>query len=540
VTRASRKPPRRGPLAWLLALLVGVAPSVARAASDDLAPSPAAAEMLKAMAEKGVISKEEYEDIYRRQAIYETEQREQERIPGWMRDWTVGGDARFRLERIDAGDLQLEEVLGGAGELEGGDDNVDLLNATAQGRRDRVRLRFRIGAEKRVAESYTVGFRLATSEQITEGSDFGQARGVDFSQDFTDYRSSNVTFGNWFEPKGIYLDRAYLRWNPEAAPTLALSIGKFANPFVSKDFSGDFMVWDHDINPEGVALQYRFEFLPEELWWDTAAGLFILDENGSITTDSDADGDGFVSPILPDLDDRDAFLWGVQTGFHWALGGGGDRLGVRGSFYDYQHLDARDAALLYDLGNGGDAIDDDPLFVFSSDCVNPPDLQTRCEDGGANGRIQQGVIDLYARLIPFGERFPITPFAQYTTLLSADTEDDGFGFGVDFGRPELVELTVMWAKLERNAAVSAFVDSDFFDGFTNTEGWYVSARRRINDFLTVRATYSSTRLAEESCELASEDVLLCDTTAVLPLIGLYRETSVDHRKRFQIDLTAEF
>ena len=64
-------------------------------------PSPASAEMLKSMREKGILSEEEYEDLYRRQAQYEAKQREEDALPGWMSNWTVGGDLRLRAERID-------------------------------------------------------------------------------------------------------------------------------------------------------------------------------------------------------------------------------------------------------------------------------------------------------------------------------------------------------------------------------------------------------------------------------------------------------
>src|SRR5262245_47415976 len=64
--------------------------------TDAAAPSPAAGEMLKSMREKGILSEEEYDDLYRRQAKYEEQQREKNALPGWMQNWTFGGDLRLR------------------------------------------------------------------------------------------------------------------------------------------------------------------------------------------------------------------------------------------------------------------------------------------------------------------------------------------------------------------------------------------------------------------------------------------------------------
>jgi hypothetical protein len=144
------------------------------------APSPAAAEMLKSMREKGILSEHEFEDIYRRQAIYEHEEREKEKAPPWFRDWTVGGDVRIRLERIDRGDLELSRVIppsqqGLEKDLVRGEDNVDFLNNTAEGIRDRMRLRFRLGAERRLGENWTIGFRIATAQELDLTTDYGNA-----------------------------------------------------------------------------------------------------------------------------------------------------------------------------------------------------------------------------------------------------------------------------------------------------------------------------------------------------------------------------
>jgi hypothetical protein len=510
------------------------------------APSPAAAEMLKSMREKGILSENEFEDIYRRQAIYEHEERERDKAPPWFQDWTVGGDVRIRMERIDRGDLELERVIGPfrAGvdegkpdELERGEDNIDALNRTAEGIRDRMRLRFRIGAERRLGENWTIGFRIATAQEIDLTTDYGNdVTGTDLSKRVVDYRSSNTTLGDYFAPKGIYLDRAYIQLNPEIAPALKIVAGKFENPFRSKYLPYDGLVWDEDIQPEGAALKYRFDFLPETWWTEANLGFLVLEEIGSVTVTQTTPG--FYTTTTPDLDDRDPYVLAYQLGTYakpheWL------KFGLRGSYYDYRNLSIRDAFILADLGNGGDAILENPAFRELSE------VSEFFQRGRSAGRIKQGVLDAFITFTPFGEKWPITPFAQYTTLLSATTEPDGWGFGLQVGTPEVLQVRAMWAQMNRNSTVALFTDSDLFDGYTNAKGWYISAARKLSDHVTLRLSYYSARVDQQFCVAVEEEgkpALFCDsaTSQALSTAADYRRTSLDHRKRIQIDLTAEF
>jgi hypothetical protein len=566
---ARRTPPRPFRSALALAALLAAAP--AGAAEDEPAsapapapgevpadevpaPSPASAEMLKSMREKGILSREEFEDLYRRQAIYEYQERERGKAPPWFQDWVVGGDVRVRWERIDHGDLELSRVIppsqqGLPKELERGVDNVDFLNNKAEGVRDRMRLRFRIGAERRLGDNWTVGFRIATAQQLGLTTDYGNdVTGVDLSKSVVDYRSSNVTLDDYFEPKGIYLDRAYIQLNPEIAPALRIVAGKFENPFRSRYLPYDGLVWDEDIQPEGAALRYRFDFVPETWWTEVNVGYLVLEEVGAVDTTQTSPG--FATTTLPDIDDRDPFLLAYQIGTYldpsqWV------RLGLRGSYYDYHNLSIRDAFILADLGNGGDAILQNPAFSeLSQFCSVDPQTGQRSEGcffqrARSAGRIQQGVLDAFVTFEPFGEKWPVTPFAQYTTLLSSSTESDGWGFGIEIGKPEVLQVRAMWAQLGRNSTVALFTDSDLFDGYTNAKGWYVSVARKLSDHVTLRLSYYSARVARRECVAIEEQgrpALFCDsaTAEALSTAADFRRTSLEHRKRIQIDLTAEF
>ena len=126
--------------------------------SPGAEPSPAAAEMLKSMREKGMLTEDEYQELYRRQAKYEAEHEQKNSLPGWLQDWTFGGDFRLRYENRDFGGL-------GSGPYIPGQQNVNVVTTPnyAQGRESRFRMRLRLGAEKRVNEQFTFGVRIATS-----------------------------------------------------------------------------------------------------------------------------------------------------------------------------------------------------------------------------------------------------------------------------------------------------------------------------------------------------------------------------------------
>lgn len=490
--------------------------------------SPAAAEMLKSMREKGLLTEEEYEDLYRRQAMFEAKQTVKEGIPGWLKDWTFGGDVRFRFERRDYGNLGFDQTY------ELGKQNIDVVSTPPRGlgTENRARVRLRLGAEKKIVPDLTFGFRIATSNETAYGTSFSTLTGQNYSTALlSDPRSPNVTFGDFFSYKSIFLDRAYLTYQPGWAPALAIQVGKFANPFVSKRMATDYMIWDNDISPEGVNAKYRFDFVENQLWFEGVGAFFTVQERSSVTLAFNSTTQTAVS-VLPDIDEQNPFM----TAFQGALHGRPDdwvQMGGRVSYYDLSHIGTKLAAAMEDLGNGGESIEDNPLFRLLSP-TNP-----YFEDGRSQGRMKELVVDGYLTLTPWGERYAITPYFQYMTMLNSDSENDGWMAGMEFGSPELVRLTVMYAEIGRNATMALFTDSDTFDGLTNVKGWVVAAERQLWRGVRVRGAYMVSRQLEAECELADVNLALCDTASQISNLAPFRMTTLD-RQRFQLDLQVDF
>jgi hypothetical protein len=499
-------------------------------AAEASEPSPAAAEMLKSRREKGVLSEEEYEDLYRRQAQYEAKARDESAIPGWLDNWTFGGDMRLRWDREDFGKGGIQPGEG----LSSGQENVDTILGRATGVRDRYRVRLRLGAEKQLDYGFTFGFRIATSQPTTWAVYTGQDFGPFTFSTVGDPRSSNQTLGGLFTPKSLYLDRFYLAWTPNEAPALELMAGKFANPFVSPYWGEDFMVFDHDIQPEGFAATHHFDLLPGRLWSDSAGGIFTLNEIGSVTTQAGLEK---TLPILPILDERDPFFWGVQSGLYarptdWLL------TGARASYYQLRDVDTTLAAALVDFGNGGTAIDANPLFVLL------PGADSLVTTGSSVGEVKEFVADVFAHFTPFGERWGVKPFFQFSSILNADSADAGLSAGIELGSRDFLKLIFMWSRMQRNGSISIFTDSDMFDGFTNAHGYYLAVERQITRAIWLRAAYFKSEILSEGCafeENGAPPSPLCDTYFA-PNAAAYQDlkrTLLD-RTRVQVDLNVTF
>jgi len=518
------------PLVCAISLSVGAS---ARADDAQQPPKPndTTAAMLEAMREKGIISEQEYEDLYKRQAMYEIEQQQKNALPAWITGWTIGGDATVRWDEIDrGGQLKIGKILNAQ------NDPVDLVNGTASAKRDRFRVRLRLGAEHTIGEDFLVGFRLATAQASAYATD-PFSNNIDLSRHYaTDPRSAFVTLGDYWAPKGVAVDRVYITYAPHQLPGLTASAGIMQNPFVSNEFSGDIMVFDHDLSPEGVQLGYDYRFLDERAWVKFNAGYYMIDEIPQATVPVNGNI-GVPAPTnFPDIDERDPFMYA------WQIDGGADitpflRVGGRVSFYDLRDINARTAAAMEDFGNGGDAINHNPLFAPAFAPGFP-----FASDGASMGHARELVYDVFTRITPF-EGWTLVPWFQLTHMLDASSENYGYVTGFDFLMPTHTQITFMFASMPRNGTISIFTDSDFFDGFVNARGWGITGVQNFNRWTSIRVSFYQSEQRNIACGLTSlttPDRFNCDLTVWdNQFLALYRRQVLD-RERFLVDLMVKF
>ncbi|MBA1194380.1 hypothetical protein G7007_16200 [Pseudomonas entomophila] len=293
-------------------------------------------------------------------------------------------------------------------------EDVNVENPTSRSNnQDRERVRARLGVYSEINPQVDAGIRVATGSGA-------------------DARSTNQSLDNYFEKKSLWVDLAYLDWHPTGVPNLHLIGGKMPQPWVSM---GD-VIWDSDVNPEGVAATYKTDLGGVELFG--SAGHYMLKDN--------VDGDGVQFK-------HDLQLYAGQLGARFAPA---DtlKLTLGGSVYGYDNDDASA-----------------PLLV------------------NGNTTNQFNLVEGFGQLDFTGLAIPLSAYGQYVVNTEADDSEDTAwlagvktklgAFGIDYN----------YRDVQRNAVVSAFTDSDFANGFTGSRGHKIKVGYEIDKNFSVAAAY---------------------------------------------------
>ncbi len=113
----------------------------------------------------------------------------------------------------------------------------------------RNRIRARLGVKAKANDEWDLGLRIATS--------------------VSDPVSTNQTLSDSFSGKPLRLDLAFFDYHPEWMKGLNAQAGKIANPFYIAGKNQ--LIWDHDLTPEGGALNYLWS-LTEQTQINLAGG----------------------------------------------------------------------------------------------------------------------------------------------------------------------------------------------------------------------------------------------------------------------------
>jgi len=354
--------------------------------------------------------------------------------------------------------------------------------------RERLRLRARLGVTARVSEEVRAGVRLVTSS----GGDGNSPV------------SANVDLGRFNQRPGIAFDLAYIEWS---RPTLALSGGRIANPYLSTD-----LVWATDLTMDGVAFRYRPRFSPA---WGAffTAGIHPLRElaGGPLSLASDK------------------WLYAAQVGADWR-GPGGSGLDVGVAYYDFSNIEGRlnpadpadnslynaSAPLFRQRGNtmfnilaqssttGAQLFGIASQFQLINVTVNytfgrfdPYRFAVRADYLRNIGFDRD---EIAARIGPAAAGLPFDRTGQ-TGLQRARTT--GYRFELQFGHgmPEAFgqwQLFAGYRYLERDAVPDGFTSGDYRLGGTDVKGAFVGANVGLarNTSLTLRY------IAADSIDLA--------------------------------------
>ena len=364
-----------------------------------------------------------------------------EKLAGWAARTTLRGDVRVRQDYIDIEDEPKYATAPPGSVLPSVRD------------RNRQRLRARLGAFTQVNPEVATGFRLASGNTA-------------------DRRSSNQDLDNFFTKKAIWLDLAYIDYRPTQAPGLTLLAGKINQPWMSLSE----VVWDGDINPEGIAAQYSYETRAATLFG--SASYYVLKDN--------IDGNG-----------KDLAMYALQGG--WAFNPADFmRLTLGASHYAFSN-DGRRTSF-----NG-------PLLEMA-----------------ANGNTTDkfGLYELFGQMDVTGLPVPLSIYGQYivnadaddyfdgTTLYTDADEDTAWLLGI---RTNLagVALNYSYRDVERNAVIGYFTESDFAAGYVGSRGHSLRAQYEIlkNFSVTVSWMPAKSKVASRYNDDASVETLMIDLGA---------------------------
>ena len=469
----------------------------ARAAAADaapaapVAPAPAAAEAPKAKVVRVPYVSEAVKAEMREQIRQDVlAQAHQERwgepgaLPGWLSSLSFEGDLRVRFQRdlFGASNNPPDDAQGGFA-YQTSNGNVlawapDLTNTQTD--RDRMTLRGRFGVRSRLSDEVSAGLRLSTGSASSP---------VGASQ----------TLGTNFNKYGTYMDQAYLRYDRHGE-VMAVA-GRFGNPFYGTD-----LTWPDDLNFDGVAVSWRPALGAAQSLFMTA-GAFPLQE--------------FETSA------HDKWLYGAQVGTSLNIAPSVQfRAGL--ALYDFQRIEG---------------VSDTNAGSTSSSYYLRPNLSTEYPvgvrlKGNTLMRINNGPDDVsgstpkasvwglaskfrplnFSTDVTFYQFFPTTVRVSLDVIrnLGFDVDDirrraGGVLDGYDIAKKTLAvqtKLTVgrdriehagdwqsflTFRRFERDAWVDAFTDTTWHLGGTNYQGWSIGGQYGVANRTSLGARWTSTR-----------------------------------------------
>jgi cell division protein FtsB len=351
--------------------------------------------------------------------------------------------------------------------------------------RERERYRLRLGLRGTLMDDWFFGVRLETSAN-------GRSTNVTFGDDTS---ATSAGGGGPFSKgsDGVFVGQAYAGY--KGFPGVTLTAGRMPNPFVTT-----LMVWDPDINPEGLAEQWKRTFVfgesaappvyskdgkaiaagpPPEPWLKldlfVNLGQFVYDdanpENPIGPRPTNAQPITGEHQLVPNTD---AFLLGWQVGAR----------------FEFPHiLYFQFAPTLYNYTGNGDTFN----IHYSGD---PGGNQT-----GINSLL---VFDLPMELGWKLWNIPMRIFGDFAVNFEADQRaeaaghpgegDDRYAFQAGLGIGQLKkkhdwEVDVWYQHTDQYALDPNLIDDDIFDARENMHGIAAKAGYMLSDAVSFNLTY---------------------------------------------------
>jgi len=362
----------------------------------------------------------------------------------WADYVTLKGDIRYRVETITD------------------DSKPDKNKNNTPYTRQRDRIRARLGADVKVNDNIKAVLRLTTDEAATVGGG-------------GDPISGNQTLGGGSSKKGVYLDAAYFDWNffGEGTSELHGLAGKMDNPFLTMN---DDLVWDPDVTPEGVALKGTLDLAPVTLLGNL--GCFWIAERDAKDPLTLLAGQGAARiEFMPEI----ALTLGASL-YSFQNVAGNDVI-------DYKYDGTYERAVNLPLGktNYPSGYGNSVKKSFNPAKDAAPRAVYAC---GYNVAEPFARLDVWPTV--FGRVVPVSAFGQYIQNLQITDNNQGYMYGLSIGKaknPGTFEVGASYARIEKDATLGLWTDSDRWGGGTDGEGYKLYAKYQILKGLQAGLTY---------------------------------------------------
>ncbi len=391
-----------------------------------------------------------------KEAIKEKSKKGSFEIPQWVKTIKPFGDIRIRH------DTQWKDY------------------GTYDTNRNRERFRLRFGFKVKTSKTTEVGVRLAS------GSGF--------------QNTTNQSFDSHGRGKNIFIDRAYAKWKP--CKNFTLVGGKFKNPLFTSP-----LVWDPDVNPEGLAESISFE-ISDNVSLFAHLGQWFIEEESSTNDDPTLLTYQIGTEIKPSKDIK---------------------INLGASYYDFFNLNR----IKYDAGDIGDKETfigynngTNQQMVFDAD--NELKNEFRCLEFQAKAKFKNVMQIPFSVFGSFIKNFDADMDnlagggigATGLTNYGNDDRDSGWLAGFDLGSKKKKGDwygKYYYQELECYAFPAVFVDSDFHGGGTNNKGHYLQTKYHFTDNILAAATGFFTKRDDERLDgQKDEDRIQLDVIIKFP------------------------
>jgi len=361
------------------------------------------------LVEKGILNREEADEIIQETRKEVQKQTRGRDIPEWVKNLKLKGDFRLRYQWQD--------------------------NSY---KRERERIRLRVGAVTRPKDNFEIGFGLATGS--------------------SDPRSTNVTLDSSFESKDIKVDYAYAEYF--GIKGLSIWGGKYKGIKKAIWRPSD-LLWDSDLRPEGVGIKFNYHSQHYNFSIFTNAGFWILDE---VKTGADA------------------LMFYIQPGVSWDI---------------TQNFSFKTAVAYYDTSS-----------VKGHTLEHSAETNT-LENGGLKYDYDVWAPSIELEFKNLTKSVPyIALFGDYANNPDSDN-NQGYLVGLKFGDKKMKgfsnwQFKYMYRKLEKDAWLDIFPDSDAYGGRTGVKGHEVEFKFGLAKHLILGLDYYHM----EQINLSGEEDLL--------------------------------